>query len=219
MDSPAMSLSLDLPVGRVRAAYSHWARVYDALCGPVFWPAHRALAEQANRTGARILEVGVGTGLVLARYDRRASVAGIDVSEAMLERARRRVVSEGLSHVVRLECQDVTRLDIADGSLDCVTMPFVLTLLEKPEDALARCLTALRPGGEIVIVSHFRSETRWIAGLESWLAPRIAGLGLRPDFPVERLRRFVDNEPAAARIEVTAVRPFGIYKLVRIIRA
>jgi phosphatidylethanolamine/phosphatidyl-N-methylethanolamine N-methyltransferase len=214
-----MPASLDLGLNTVTAAYGHWAKVYDALCGPVFWPAHRALARQANLAGRRILEVGVGTGLVLSRYDRRAAVMGIDVSDAMLARARKRVVEEGLSHVVRLERQDVTELDLVPGSLDCITMPFVLTLLHAPEEALSRCLAALRPGGEIVIVSHFRSGTRVVADFERWLAPRIAALGLRPDFPVERLRDFVDAHPQAAALHVTSVRPFGIYKLVRIVRA
>ncbi len=72
-------------------------------------------------------------------------------------------------------------------SYDAIVMPFVLTLLAAPSRPLDNCRRMLRPGGEIIIVSHFQSMNSTLAGIERWLAPRVAGLGLRPDFPLARI--------------------------------
>src|ERR1700740_2576407 len=76
---------------QVASAYGRWAPVYDLVFGPVFRQGRRAAIDVAERIGGRILEVGVGTGISLPGYDRTNRVYGVDISEPMLEKARRRV--------------------------------------------------------------------------------------------------------------------------------
>ena len=89
-----------LDAGAVRDAYRRWAGVYDAVFGGVSSFGRKRAVEAVNRLpGARVLEVGVGTGLALPRYRRDKRVVGVDLSREMLEKARERVAAEGLTQV------------------------------------------------------------------------------------------------------------------------
>jgi phosphatidylethanolamine/phosphatidyl-N-methylethanolamine N-methyltransferase len=213
---PQQAASQDLPSFAVENAYRHWAKVYDAVCAPVFRPAHKAAAAAANRIGGEVLEVGVGTGLVLPLYDRQLWVTGLDISEGMLAKARQRLGERPMPHVAALETGDIHELRHPDESYDAIVMPFVLTLLAEPERALDNCRRMLRPGGEIIIVSHFQSATPGIAKIERWLAPRIAGLGLRPDFPLARIAEWAASHEDLAPPAVDSAGPLAVYKRVRI---
>ncbi len=210
------TVARDLSSATVESAYRRWASVYDAICAPIFRPAHLAAAAAANRVGGSVLEVGVGTGLLLPLYDHGLRVTGLDLSEGMLMKARRRLEEDPMPQVVALRTGDIHALADPAGSYDVIVMPFVLTLLARPEQALDNCRRMLRPGGEIVIVSHFQSTGPALAGLERWLAPRIAGLGLRPDFPITRIIGWAAGHADLAAPVVTPAGPFGVYKLVRV---
>lgn len=212
--SPELSKN-DLPAAVTRRAYGRWSAVYDLLCGPLFRPAHRAAAAAANAVGGRILEVGVGTGLLLPLYRSDASVVGLDVSDEMLAKARARLTRRALPQVTALERGDIHALPHPAASYDAVVLPFVLTLLARPETALDNCRRLLKPGGEIIVVSHFRSETPWLAAIEGWLAPRLAPLGLRPDFPVARLERWARAHPD---LECLAPQPVGALRAYTLLR-
>ncbi|MCA3564794.1 MAG: class I SAM-dependent methyltransferase [Methylocystis sp.] len=210
------TLAHDLPQTKVEKAYGYWAWIYDGLCGPIFRPAHLAITAAANRIGGQALEVGVGTGLLLPLYRRDMSVTGLDISEQMLARARARLGHGHLPQVVALETGDIHTIGHPDQSYDVIALPFVLTLLSAPERALDNCRRMLRPGGEVIIVSHFQSEAAWIASAERWIAPRIASLGLRPDFPVERVRAWADRYGDLEMLPPEPVGALRIYTLLRI---
>ncbi len=79
--------------GVVRA-YDRFAPLYDLLFGRVLEPGRRRMAEVAcTLAPASLLEVGVGTGLTLARYPTGARVTGIDISADMLSRAQARAAA------------------------------------------------------------------------------------------------------------------------------
>jgi phosphatidylethanolamine/phosphatidyl-N-methylethanolamine N-methyltransferase len=212
------SASADLTASAVESAYGKWASVYDALCAPIFSPAHRAAAAAANDIGGDVLEVGVGTGLLLPLYSQRLWVTGLDISEAMLAKARLRLRRTMLPHVASLEAGDIHVLQHPDQHYNAIVMPFVLTLLAAPETALTNCRRMLRPGGEIIVVSHFQSETPSIARMERRLARHMSSLGLRPDFPVERIRSWARNWSDIEQPIEKRVGPFGVYRLIRLRR-
>ncbi len=221
MAEPINALVHDLPDDVVRRAYRRWARVYDGLCGPIFRPAHAAAAEAANAVagvGGHIAEIGVGTGLILPLYAPHTRVTGIDLSPDMLMRARERVAQGRLEHVVSLEAGDIHDLAHPDSSYHAIVLPFVLTLVARPETALDNCWRMLRPGGQIIIVSHFRSRRPWLARFEQWIAPLIAKAGLRPDFAIERIEDWASGKPRAMMLKPEGVGAFGVYTLVRIAR-
>ena len=86
-----MAITSVMDRDHVAEAYGRWAPIYDIVFGPVFRRGRRAAVRAAEQVGGRILEVGVGTGLSLADYGRGTRIVGIDISEPMLEKARKRV--------------------------------------------------------------------------------------------------------------------------------
>lgn len=108
-----------------------------------------------------VADVGCGTGNVaelLARFVR--SVKAIDLSEPMLDAAKRR-----LSDVDNVEflVGDATGMPLDDASVDAVTCVLVLHHLSDPTEALCEFRRVLRPGGMALVVdmgTHRRDEYR-----------------------------------------------------------
>ncbi len=200
-------------------AYARWAPVYDVLCGPVFLNGRRAAAQAARAVGGRILEIGVGTGLSFDDYDQTTEITGIDISEPMIARARIRAASGRYPHVKGLTVMDAHDLKFGDASFDCVVGQFVITLVENPERVLSECARVVKPGGQIILVNHLYSEKGFAAAVERLLAQKARGLGLRPEFPFQRLPAWAERHGGAELIERRKVKPFGVYTLVRFRRA
>ena len=200
-------------------AYARWAPVYDVLCGPVFLSGRRAAASAARAVGGRILEIGVGTGLSFDDYDDTTEITGIDMSEPMIARARERAKTGRYPFVKELAVMDAHDLSYPDASFDCVVAQFVITLVEDPERVLSECARVLRTGGQIILVNHLYSERGLAAAVERLLAQKARTLGLRPEFPFQRLAAWAQAHGGAELVERRKVKPFGVYTLVRFQRA
>ena len=198
-------------------AYARWAPVYDALCGPFFLNGRRAAALAAREVGGRILEIGVGTGLSFDDYDASTEITGIDMSEPMIARARERLRGGRYPHVKELLVMDAQAMTFPDASFDCVVGQFVITLVEDPERVLSECARVLKPGGQIILVNHLYSEKGLAAAIERLLAQHAHKMGLRPEFPFQRLADWAENHGGAELIDRRKVRPF--FTLVRFRRA
>ena len=203
----------------MKKAYARWAPLYDALCGPIFVNGRRAAASAARDVGGRILEIGVGTGLSFEDYDDTTEITGIDLSEPMIARARMRAATGRYPHVKGLAVMDAHELRYDDASFDCVVGQFVITLVEDPERVLSECARVVRPGGQIILVNHLYSERGLAAAVERLLAQKAHGLGLRPEFPFQRLATWAENHGGTELIERREIKPFGVYTLVRFRRA
>src|SRR4029079_19544763 len=91
----------------------------------------RGMKRLAPAHGEVVLEIGVGTGLSAVAYPASCRVVGIDISPAMLARARMRLRKCGARHV-SLCLMDAERLAFADASFDAVYAPYVLNVLPDP---------------------------------------------------------------------------------------
>jgi phosphatidylethanolamine/phosphatidyl-N-methylethanolamine N-methyltransferase len=210
--SPAARSALD--ADDVRAAYRRWAGVYDAVFGGVSaWGRRRAVAEVNRLPGARVLEVGVGTGLALPHYRREKRITGIDLSAEMLHRAHSRVAEARLSHVEALLEMDAEATSFPDSGFDIAVAMFVASVVPHPRRLLAEMRRVVRPGGHILFVNHFAAEggPRWWA--ERALAPASRALGWHPDFAVDALLTPEDR----ARAAFSPVPPFGLFTLARLV--
>jgi len=196
-------------------AYGRWAPVYDLVFGAVFRAGRRAAIEAAERIGGRILEVGVGTGISLPGYSCRNRIFGVDISAAMLERARRRVAELHLEHVGGLEVMDAEELKFPDASFDVVVAQYVVTAVPHPEHALDEFARVVRPGGEIVITSRIGAETGLRGAVEKTLTPVTSKLGFRTEFAWDRYVRWADSTPSVRLIERQPLRPLGHFALIR----
>ena len=198
-------------------AYARWAPVYDALCGPFFLSGRRAAALAAREVGGHILEIGVGTGLSFDDYDETTEITGIDLSEPMIARARERLRSGRYPYVKALHVMDAADMDFPEASFGCVVGQFVITLVEDPERVLSECARVLKPGGQIILVNHLYSEKGLAAAVERLLAQKARRLGLRPEFPFQRLAAWAESHGGAELIARQKVKPF--FTLVRFRRA
>jgi ubiquinone/menaquinone biosynthesis C-methylase UbiE len=196
-------------------AYAKWAPVYDTLCGPVFLSGRRAAAAAARDVGGSILEIGVGTGLSFDDYDATTEITGIDMSEPMIARARERLATGRYPFVKKLAVMDAAAMSFADATFDCVVGQFVITLVEDPEQVLSECARVLKPGGQIILVNHLYSEKGFAAAVERLFAEKARKVGLRPEFPFQRLAAWAANHGGAEIIERRKIKPFGVYTLVR----
>jgi phosphatidylethanolamine/phosphatidyl-N-methylethanolamine N-methyltransferase len=208
----------DLDRSTVERAYARWAPLYDTLCGPVFLNARRAATAAAKRAGARVLEIGVGTGLSFPDYDAHHAVTGIDISKQMIARARTRQATGRYPWVDGLHVMDAEQLSFGEGCFDAVVAQFVITLVAHPERVLDECARVLAPGGEIILVNHFYSERGLAAKLEDGLAKVARPLGLRPEFPFARISDWAEARGDMQVVERRKITPFQVFTLVRIKR-
>jgi len=175
-------------VQEVERAYGRYAPVYDWLFGAVLEPGRRELARSAGSIASgrpiELLEVGVGTGLMLPLYDPAIRVTGVDVSAAMLAKARERV--QGLhGRFVRLDLMDGERLKFADGAFDCVVLPYVLSVTPEPDRLVSEVRRVCRRDGSILILNHFSGSHFWWL-LERMVRPLADRIGFRSDFDYAR---------------------------------
>jgi len=208
-------MAFELSRNAVIKTYARWAPLYDVVFGSVFENARRVAVEASERVGNRILEVGVGTGISLPYYSPTSRVTGIDISEPMLRVARRRVETEGLKHVERLEVMDAEDLDFPDASFDVVVAQYVVNTVPNPELALEEFLRVVRPGGELVIVNRIGADEGSRRTFEHMFEPVAQRLGWRSKFPWERFARWAASSPQAYLIERRPVPPLGHFSLIR----
>jgi len=202
-----------LDADAIRATYDRYANSYDSWFGLISRKARRAAVAAVNATpGAKVLEVGVGTGLALPLYAPEKRITGIDLSRAMLLRARARAARLGLQNVEDLLEMDAQATTFEPGSFDVAVAMFVASVVPDPYALVAELRRVVRPGGKILIVNHFAQDRGPMWWLERAMAPASRLLGWHPDIRMEHIFRPEDR--AAAK--VTDMRPLGLFRLVEL---
>ncbi len=181
----------------VSRVYENLAWAYDYTFGPALHPGRvDAIQRMGIRSGDRVLEVGVGTGINAALYPRDCAVTGVDLSASMLEKARARVARKGVRNVRLLE-MDAANLKFADDSFDIVYAPYVISVVPDPVAVAREMHRVCRRGGRIVILNHFRSKIRVGAWLERVIAPFTLYLGFKSDLDLPAFLVQADLQPVS----------------------
>jgi demethylmenaquinone methyltransferase / 2-methoxy-6-polyprenyl-1,4-benzoquinol methylase len=144
-----------LPAESVRAMFDRIAPVYDAMNRTMTagldrrW--RRITAQSVVRQGDVVLDACCGTGdLAIADAGAGGRVTGLDFSERMLERARRK--APGLEWVNG----DMLALPFADASFDAATVGFGVRNVDDLARGLAELRRVLRVGGRLGILEITR---------------------------------------------------------------
>ncbi|BBC74181.1 SAM-dependent methyltransferase [Altererythrobacter sp. B11] len=199
----------------VAAAYDRWAPVYDMVFGKVFTTGRSESIAAAEKIGGRVLEVGVGTGISLPQYSRETRLVGVDIADAMLDKARERKARLGLDNVEQIAVMDAEALTFPDDSFDVVVAQYVVTAVPNPEAALDEFARVVRPGGEIVITTRIGAGDGLRGRIEKALMPITSRLGWRTEFPWSRYEAWVARNGTVELAEHRPLPPLGHFSLVR----
>ena len=211
-------MAAELDKVTVAKAYARWAPIYDLVFGAIFDRGRKASIAAAERTGGRILEVGVGTGLSLPDYSRTNRLTGVDLSAPMLRRAKARAAEQRLTNVDGLAVMDAQHLGFCDGVFDVVVAQYVITAVPDPEATLDEFVRVVKPGGEIILVNHLGADSGLRSLFEQGFAPFARRLGWRPEFRWGRLAQWAARHGGVRVVERRAVPPLGHFSLIRFSR-
>lgn len=193
----------------VGAMFDRLAPRYDAMNAIISgfqeprWR-RRAIELAGLEPGMAAIDVATGTGKVAQGLADRVGpfgrVVGVDVSTAMIERARR-------ANADRVELQfvvgDALELPVEDGAFDAATIAFGMRNLTDYERGFAEMRRALRPGGRVVCLEAARPRSRvgrlgrlWFERVVPLLG-RLAGEGAAYRYLVTSVRAYPGPERIA----------------------
>ena len=176
------TLEARLSQEKVKEVYDGLARIYDAWGALTEGRARRRGIELSRiQKGESVLDVAVGTGLILAdlvKLNPTGLNAGIDISGGMLQKARARLKDSP----ARVELKQASAFEIPypAAAFDLVMNGYMFDLM--PVEAMPKILTeyrrVLKPGGRLVLVNmtrgvHFYQQfwegvyklnPRWLGG-------------------------------------------------------
>jgi ubiquinone/menaquinone biosynthesis C-methylase UbiE len=142
-----------------RWIYACWAPWYDLFIG--LWPfvrARKRTIEQLNlQPGQRLLIVGIGTGVDLPMLGNDVEVVGIDLSEAMLSAAQRKLDRAPAS--TQLLAADAERLPFTGRPFDAVLLNLIISVVPDASACLKEVARVCRLGGRMVVLDKFLHDS------------------------------------------------------------
>ena len=135
--------------------YRTIARLYDLLDLPFEHFRYRRIRPQLwQGLAGRVLDAGVGTGRNMPYYPKAAEMTGLDLSPAMLMRARQRRQALGIA--VTLQQGNICATGFPDGHFDAVASSFLFCVLDDRLQlaALSELRRICKPGGEIRVLEY-----------------------------------------------------------------
>ena len=168
----------------------------------------RLTAEAVVAPGDRVLDACCGTGdLALAARAAGGSVVGLDFSERMLERARRK------SSEIEWVQGDLLRLPFADGSFDAATVGFGVRNVDDLDAGLRELRRVMRPGGRLGILEIVRPKgtlalfyRAWFDGLIPLAGKALPG-GAAYSYLPASVRRFPGPDELGERVRAAGFHP------------
>jgi ubiquinone/menaquinone biosynthesis C-methylase UbiE len=184
----------------LRTSYRLIAPIYDHVVDrPLRQARLRGLRGLPAEAQQLVLLDGVGTGLDLPHLPAVHRYVGLDLTRAMLDRARARPGNLPIQFVEG-DCQ---ALPFADACFDHAILHLILAVVPDPVRCLGECARVLKPAGTVLILDKFlrRGERAWLRRALNPLARRIA---TRTDVVFEDVLaavsglRLIDDQPALA---------------------
>jgi ubiquinone/menaquinone biosynthesis C-methylase UbiE len=128
-----------------------------------------------RRMRGAVLMVGAGTGNDFKYFPTGLNVLGIDISPKMLERAAPKAAKYEGSLTLRE--MDVCRLDLPDDAFDTVATVCTFCSVPKPIAGLREIHRVLKPGGQLLMFEHVRSNIGPLGILMDLLTPLSSRVG------------------------------------------
>lgn len=188
----------------IRAMFDEIAPTYDFLNhllsggADIYWRWQTMRKVKANlppTPAPKILDVATGTGdlaLMLSKIP-SADIVGIDLSDEMLKRARRKMPN------VRFEIGEAESLKFPDETFDAVTAGFGARNFEDLQQGLNEFHRVLKPNGVAAILEPMIPRNPFVRRVYEWYfknaLPKLASLFAKSDFAYDYLPRSVAAFP------------------------
>jgi demethylmenaquinone methyltransferase / 2-methoxy-6-polyprenyl-1,4-benzoquinol methylase len=206
-----------LPAEGVRSMFDGIAPFYDAMNDAMTAGLHRRwrriTARAVVEPGGRVLDACCGTGdLAIAAHREGGRVTGLDFSERMLERARRK------SSEIDWVRGDLLALPFRDASFDAATVAFGVRNVEDLGQALRELRRVLRRGGRLAILEVVRPKGPLSLFYRVWLdrliplAGKALPGGAAFTYLPASVRRFPGAEELKGEVEAAGFGPVA-YRL------
>lgn len=151
------------------------SRTYDLIT----WGDELRFGDAKRRAFAgmsgRCLMLASGTGNDFRHFPPGLSIVAIDISPAMVDRARRRASIYRGELEVRV--MDAQNLEFDDASFDTVATAMTFCSIPDPLRALREVYRCLKPGGRLLMFEHVRSRLGVVAILQDLMTPLARRLG------------------------------------------
>lgn len=132
------------------------AQLTESFCG-----VGNPLALGEVRAGDTVLDLGCGAGvdsiLAARRVGPSGRVVGVDMTEAMVKKAKDNAVAAGVANI-EFHTGEADRLPAGDGTVDVVISNGVFNLCLDKKKVLAEVFRVLRPGGRIQMADILLDE-------------------------------------------------------------
>ncbi|HKG06906.1 MAG TPA: bifunctional demethylmenaquinone methyltransferase/2-methoxy-6-polyprenyl-1,4-benzoquinol methylase UbiE [Pedobacter sp.] len=153
---------------QVAAMFNNISGTYDflnhfmSLGIDIIWR-KKAIRELSSIKPRMMLDVATGTGdfaFEAINILKPEKIIGVDISEGMLDVARRKIHERDLSHIFSVQTGDSEGLHFDSDHFDAITVAFGVRNYENLEKGLSDMYRVLKPGGKIVIL-EFSKPTRF----------------------------------------------------------
>jgi ubiquinone/menaquinone biosynthesis C-methylase UbiE len=197
--NPQTLVSPDRETVLTQRRYDRLAAIYDLrtyIAEEYLFKKFRQMLWSRIKDG-RVLELGVGTGANIPYYPKECHVTAVDLSEHMLERARRRTAKLGTN--VDLQLMDAQHLTVPDHSFDTAVTTCVFCSVPNPVQGMRELGRVVKPGGDIWLMEHMRVDKPVIGLVMDFVNPlmlRMMGANIN--------RRTVENVKLAG-LEIEAI--------------
>jgi S-adenosylmethionine-diacylgycerolhomoserine-N-methlytransferase len=202
-------------------AYRHQRYIYDLTRKYYLLGRDRMIAEMEAPEGARVLEIGCGTGrnlIVAAQKYPGARCFGIDVSTEMLNSAIRAILRAGLAARIRVAHADATRFDpellFGMAQFDRIFISYSLSMIPQWQSVVSTAISHLAPNGELRVID-FGSQERLPAAFRRLLWRWLKAFHVAPRDDLETILR---ARAGAAGAAITFTRPYRGYAQYAVLR-
>ena len=149
--------------------------VLDLACG--LKPVRQQREKVVPLARGRVLEIGIGTGLNLAYYDKAKvqKIVGLDPALEMHRLARKRMKKAGLA--VELSGLSAEKIPFESGAFDTVLVTYTLCSIPDPVAALKEMRRMLAPGAKLIFCEHGLAPDASVRRWQDRLTPLWSKLG------------------------------------------
>lgn len=178
--------------------------------------AHRLVEHARITRGQHVLDIATGTGMVAIEAAQlvgsEGRVVGVDISNGILEQARRKVEAFGLSNI-QFQLADAEALDFPENSFDLVLCSSAFIWMSDLIAALRLWHRLLKPGG--LIGFHAFAETAFVGGVVTQKVAEKYGISYAMSKPTGTIEKCYDLLTAAGfeAIEIKSEQDGGYISL------